>query len=48
MVLALLLAHQDIRVLALESHKDFSCEYRGEVLIPRFTLKWVFVLNLLF
>ena len=37
MILGLLLAHQGIKVLVLESHKDFSREYRGEVLMPRFT-----------
>jgi len=36
MILALLLAHQGIKVLVLESHHDFEREYRGEVLMPRF------------
>ena len=36
MVLALFLAQRGIRVLVLESHKDFEREYRGEVLMPRF------------
>lgn len=37
MILGLLLAHQGIKVLVLESHQDFEREYRGEVLMPRFT-----------
>lgn len=37
LVLALLLAKQGIKVLVLEQHKDFDREYRGEVLMPRFT-----------
>lgn len=37
MVLALLLAHRGVKVLALELHKDFAREYRGEVLMPRFS-----------
>lgn len=37
MVLGLLLAKQGLQVLVLESHKDFTREYRGEVLMPRFT-----------
>jgi len=37
MVLALLLAQKGVRVLVLESQKDFEREYRGEVLMPRFT-----------
>lgn len=37
MVLGLLLAKQGLNVLVLEHHKDFSREYRGEVLMPRFT-----------
>ncbi len=36
MILALLLAHQGIKVLVLESQHDFEREYRGEVLMPRF------------
>ncbi|HBO96742.1 MAG TPA: hypothetical protein DE315_07960 [Candidatus Omnitrophica bacterium] len=36
MILGLLLAHQGIKVLVLESHHDFEREYRGEVLMPRF------------
>ena len=36
MILALLLAHQGIKVLVLESHHNFEREYRGEVLMPRF------------
>ncbi len=36
MILGLLLAHQGIKVLVLESHHDFQREYRGEVLMPRF------------
>lgn len=36
MILALLLAHQGINVLVLESQHDFEREYRGEVLMPRF------------
>ena len=36
MILALLLAHQGVKVLVLESHHDFEREYRGEVLMPRF------------
>ncbi len=37
MLLGLLLARAGIRVLVLEQHKDFAREYRGEVLMPRFT-----------
>lgn len=37
MMLGLLLAHQGINVLVLELHQDFEREYRGEVLMPRFT-----------
>jgi 2-polyprenyl-6-methoxyphenol hydroxylase-like FAD-dependent oxidoreductase len=33
----LLLAKQGIRTLVLEQHQDFEREYRGEVLMPRFT-----------
>ncbi len=36
MILALLLVHQGVKVLVLESHHDFEREYRGEVLMPRF------------
>lgn len=36
MILGLLLAHQGIKVLVLESQHDFEREYRGEVLMPRF------------
>ena len=36
MVAGLLLAHKGIKVIVLESHKDFEREYRGEVLMPRF------------
>ena len=36
MMLGLLLASRGIKVLVLESHKDFEREYRGEVLMPRF------------
>src|SRR4051812_9482221 len=37
MILGLLLAHSGIKILVLEQQKDFSREYRGEVLMPRFT-----------
>lgn len=37
MLLALLLAKKGVRTLVLEQHPDFSREYRGEVLMPRFT-----------
>jgi 2-polyprenyl-6-methoxyphenol hydroxylase-like FAD-dependent oxidoreductase len=37
MLLALLLARKGVKVLVLEQHKDFEREYRGEVLMPRFT-----------
>lgn len=37
MILGLLLAQKGIAVTVLESHKDFEREYRGEVLMPRFT-----------
>ncbi len=37
MLLGLMLAHQRLKVLVLEQHKDFEREYRGEVLMPRFT-----------
>ena len=37
MILGLLLAHLNIKVLVLERHKNFEREYRGEVLMPRFT-----------
>ncbi len=37
MVAGLLLAKSGLRVLVLEQHPDFSREYRGEVLMPRFT-----------
>ena len=37
MILGLLLAHKGIRVTILESHPNFEREYRGEVLMPRFT-----------
>lgn len=37
MILGLLLAQQGVDVTVLESHKDFEREYRGEVLMPRFT-----------
>lgn len=36
MLLGLLLAARQIRVLVLEQHPDFEREYRGEVLMPRF------------
>ena len=36
MILGLLLAHQGIKVLVLESCHDFERESRGEVLMPRF------------
>ncbi len=37
MLLGILLAEQKIKTLVLEQHRDFSREYRGEVLMPRFT-----------
>jgi len=37
MVLGLLLAHQGVKVLVLERHRNFDREFRGEVLMPRFT-----------
>jgi 2-polyprenyl-6-methoxyphenol hydroxylase-like FAD-dependent oxidoreductase len=37
MVLGLLLAREGVDVTVIESHKDFAREYRGEVLMPRFT-----------
>ena len=37
MLLGLLLGKAGVRVLVLEQHRDFSREYRGEVLMPRFT-----------
>lgn len=37
MVAGLLLAKAGLRVLVLEQHQDFEREYRGEVLMPRFT-----------
>lgn len=37
MLLSLLLARDGISVLTLERHADFGREYRGEVLMPRFT-----------
>lgn len=37
MLLALLLAKMGVKVLVLEQHKDFEREYRGEVLMPRFS-----------
>ena len=37
MVLGLLLAKLGHSVIVLEHHEDFSREYRGEVLMPRFT-----------
>lgn len=37
LLLGLLLARLGVRVLVLEQHRDFSREYRGEVLMPRFT-----------
>lgn len=37
MVAGLLLAKEGLRVLVLEQHQDFEREYRGEVLMPRFT-----------
>lgn len=37
MLLALLLSHRGVKTLVLEKNHDFSREYRGEVLMPRFT-----------
>ena len=37
MVLGLLLAKLGVNVLVCEHHPDFHREYRGEVLMPRFT-----------
>lgn len=37
MVLGLLLAKLGVKVLVCEHHPDFEREYRGEVLMPRFT-----------
>ncbi len=37
MLLGLLLARRGANVLVLEQHRDFAREYRGEVLMPRFT-----------
>src|SRR5689334_159539 len=37
MMLALMLSARGIPTLVLEQHKDFEREYRGEVLMPRFT-----------
>lgn len=37
MLLGLLLAREGINVLVLEQHSNFDREYRGEVLMPRFT-----------
>lgn len=36
LLLGLLLVKQGLQVLVLEQHQDFSREYRGEVLMPRF------------
>jgi 2-polyprenyl-6-methoxyphenol hydroxylase-like FAD-dependent oxidoreductase len=36
LLLGLLLAKQGLQTLVLEQHQDFSREYRGEVLMPRF------------
>ena len=36
-IAALLLSKAGLRTLVLEQHRDFSREYRGEVLMPRFT-----------
>lgn len=37
MMLGLLLAQKGIKVTVLESHHNFDREYRGEILMPRFT-----------
>ncbi len=37
MVLALLLAKRGVKVLVCESHENFNREFRGEVLMPRFS-----------
>jgi len=37
MVLGLLLAKRGVKVLVCESHPDFAREFRGEVLMPRFS-----------
>ena len=37
MVLGLLLAERNVNVIVLEAHPDFQREYRGEVLMPRFS-----------
>lgn len=37
MLLGMLLASQNVKTLVLEQHHDFSREYRGEVLMPRFS-----------
>lgn len=37
LMLGLLLAKLGVRTLVLEHHQDFQREYRGEVLMPRFT-----------
>lgn len=37
MLLGLLLAERNIDVIVLEAHLDFQREYRGEVLMPRFS-----------
>lgn len=37
MLLGLLLARAGVKVLVLEQHANFEREYRGEVLMPRFT-----------
>ncbi len=37
MLLGLLLARAGVKVLVLEQHSNFDREYRGEVLMPRFT-----------
>lgn len=37
MVLGLCLAQQGVNVLVVEKNRDFTREYRGEVLMPRFT-----------
>ncbi len=37
MLLSLLLAREGVRTVVLERHADFAREYRGEVLMPRFS-----------
>jgi 2-polyprenyl-6-methoxyphenol hydroxylase-like FAD-dependent oxidoreductase len=37
MLLGVLLAREGVRTLVMEQHHDFSREYRGEVLMPRFS-----------